>query len=254
MLLLSALALCQCRKQESAPEQARGAPRDPNANGERLRKAAGDWPARWAAVEALPDCAPLLSGAQERAACKNAEQALTAIQAASARNAPDAELTDLAAAAALAAQRATQHLRRAGMAELVELRRAQSDPNAPSSARPHPSATSSARPHPSATSGARPHPSPAASEAAPRQQQSPTLDAITSYARVATLGLRHLGMYLELGPVAVRRRAYDALAKLCRDEPHWAGLRVLVREAELVEADPDLKRRLGALRAQLGPG
>jgi hypothetical protein len=85
-----------------------------------------------------------------------------------------------------------------------------------------------------------------------RSQSSKDLDAIGAYSRVATLGLRHLAVYLELGALEQRRSALGELERLAREEPHWAALRALVNEALLVEADAELKRELSRLREQLG--
>ena len=85
-----------------------------------------------------------------------------------------------------------------------------------------------------------------------RSQSSKDLDAIGAYSRIATLGLRHLAVYLELGPVEQRRSAFSELQRLAREEPHWAALRALVNEALLVEVNAELKRELSRLREQLG--
>jgi hypothetical protein len=247
LLVLSAFCLCQCRKTPPAEKQAPLAYVDVNANGTRLAAALRDWPARWKDVPALADCTPLLEVETERESCRAAQRAVDELEAALERHATSAELLASISSAALKAQRAAQNLRRSGMTRLVELRRAEAAAaSASASAPPKPSA---APPH-----GAKVPASASAHSLAPRQQQSPDLDAITSYARVAGLGLRHLGDYLELAPIELRRRAFENLSALSAEEPHWAGLHVLVREARLVEGDPELKRKLASLTERLGPG
>jgi hypothetical protein len=245
LLVLSAFCWCQCRRTSPAEKQAPLAYVDVNANGTRLAAALRDWPARWKDVPALADCTPLLEVESERESCRAAQRAVDELKGALERHAPSTDLLASISSAALKAQRAAQNLRRSGMTRLVELRRAEAA-----------AASASAPPKPSAAApqGAKVPASASAHSLPPRQQQSPDLDAITSYARVAGLGLRHLGDYLELAPLELRRRAFQNLSALSADEPHWAGLHVLVREARLVEGDPELKRKLASLTERLGPG
>lgn len=227
---------------------------DPNADGRRLARAESSWRERWRSAD-VPDCAALLSETAERERCVAAVAAKERLRAALEQGTPTPQLLPLIAETALSAQRATQVLRASGVAELFA---AEPDRvHAAASARvPSPSGSAAARSAAAPVASGKPARSavPAAS-AAPlvRRQQSAALDAITAYARVATLALRELGMYLELGPLPLRNTAFLELARLCDQEPHWAGLHALVDEATLVEPDPELKKKLVALQKALGP-
>lgn len=221
----------------AAPSALSSGARDPNPNPKRFDAALAQAGERWRHID-LPDCSPLLADPRELEHCTGTRQAVDAVRAGLARGAAPEEVALLASNAALSAQRASQALRAAGMRRLLEQRAAASKP--------------SAAPAPSAPPAAAKAPLRAGASAPVRTQENRDLDAITAYARVATLGLRELGTVLELGPLSSRQRAFGELTRLAREEPQWAGLRALVAEAFLVEAEPEQKQQLRRLKEQLG--
>jgi hypothetical protein len=241
--LCFSLATGACKREAPSPPRPSASSPQPSADPRRFEAALAGLPDRWKGAESsLPDCAPLLAKEAARARCTLTHAAVTALQTALARNAPSSELAPLAANAALSAQRAAQALRESGVARLFQERAVGPRPSA--SAAPPPAVTGHAgHAHPSVS---------ALPSALVRAQGSKDLDAINAYARVATLGLRQLAIYLEFGPLELRQGALRELERLAREEPHWAGLRALVNEALLVEADAELKRELTRLREQLG--
>jgi hypothetical protein len=240
-VLWLAIASPACKRESPAPPRPQASAPTPSADPKRFATARAGLGERWkGAASSLPDCAPLLAKEAERASCAAARAAVTALEAALSRGAPDSELLPLSATTALAGQRAAQRLRESGVARLFQERPTR------------PAASVSAEPSP-AVSARAPQPSLSALPSAlVRSQGSKDLDAIGAYSRIATLGLRHLAVYLELGPLELRRSALGELGRLAREEPHWAGLRALVNEALLVEPDAGLKRELQRLREQLG--
>lgn len=210
---------------------------------ERLVQALAAVQARWQSLGALPDCVALLAKADERERCAAAQKQLAARQAAAlAPNTTDATRLELATQVALSSQRASESLRASGVNRLLETR-------------PKPSASGSASPP--AASAARAKTIAAASavatKAAPtREQSDPYLDAIQAFARVTTVALAEVRAYLEFGDNALRSVALTRVETLVSEQPHWAALASLVNEAHLVESEPALKQRLGALRARLG--
>jgi hypothetical protein len=56
--------------------------------------------------------------------------------------------------------------------------------------------------------------------------------------------VRHLGAYLEYDALPVRRAAFETVKRLRNEHPQWPLLDRLLREAALLEADPELKRQL----------
>lgn len=78
-------------------------------------------------------------------------------------------------------------------------------------------------------------------------QHNPTLSAILEYSRLGSLALRHLATYVEHGPPNVRAQGIGELVRLSKEQPRWAGLESLAREALLTESDPELERKLDNL-------
>lgn len=239
------LSLHACKRKAPPPPRPVASTQLPNDDPHRFAAATAGLAEHWRGTDRLlPDCTPLLAKEAERASCVATLAAVTALSAALARGAPPSELMPLAGTAALAAQRAAQRLRKSGVARLFEER--QKGPSASASASPSASAGAIVQ------KPARPGHPPAHPSVPVRSQGSRDLDAITAYARVATLGLRHLAIYLEFGPLALRQSALAEIERLAREEPHWAALRALVSEALLVESDAGLKRDLTRVRDQLG--
>ncbi|HET9930415.1 MAG TPA: hypothetical protein VFQ35_07005 [Polyangiaceae bacterium] len=221
---------------------------------ERLVQALAAVQARWQSLGALPDCVALLAKADERERCAAAQKQLAARQAAAlAPNTTDATRLELATQVALSSQRASESLRASGVNRLLETR---PKPSASGSASP-PAASAARAKTVAVASAARAKTIAAASavatKAAPtREQSDPYLDAIQAFARVTTVALAEVRAYLEFGDNALRSVALTRVETLVSEQPHWAALASLVNEAHLVESEPALKQRLGALRARLG--
>jgi len=56
--------------------------------------------------------------------------------------------------------------------------------------------------------------------------------------------LRNLGAYLEYAELPVRRAAFETVKQLRNEHPQWPLLDAELREAALLETDPDLKRQI----------
>jgi len=61
--------------------------------------------------------------------------------------------------------------------------------------------------------------------------------------------LRNLGAYLEYAELPVRRAAFETVKRLRNEHPQWPLLDAQLREAALLESDPDLKRQLADFSA-----
>lgn len=233
---------CKRSSPAPAPQQAASA-KTPDPDPGRFAAQVASFGERWKGADAtLPDCAPLLERESERESCAATRRAATALRAALTRGAEASELIGLSGAAALSAQRASQLLRKSGVARLFREQKNQLAPSASGAAHPPQPVAPTAKP-----SSVKSLPS-----ALSRNQSNPDLDAITAYARIATLGLRQLAAYLEFAPRELRESALAEVERLAHEEPHWAALRAVIDEAFLVEPDPTLKQRLKRLREQLG--
>lgn len=190
---------------------------------------------------------------KDRELCAQAARALERLQQSFQRPTPEETRLRNAAELALAAQRATEQLRASGLSELLAERRALS-PSAPSasgSAPPPPSSAPAATSAPKAPASAPSAPLDPHAHAHAQEHQNPTLDAILAYGRLASLALRTIATYLEHGPPETRRRALAELTRLADARPRWSALAALVKEARLVEADPELERKLEGLESRL---
>jgi len=257
LLALSACAVGCRRAPKTEPRPVPSAASDPFADGKRLAAERATLPERWKNADKLPDCTALLAESAERELCARARAASLEVQQALAANATDASHCALAATAALQAQRASEALRQAGLARLFNERNAalaagSATPNgAPAQQHAH---DHEHRPLPSASAKSAVAAASARHGHEARVHDNPDVHAIQAYARVGTLGLRHLGMCLQYGPLALRGAAAAELERLGREQGNWAGLRALVLEAKLVEPDPAQKRRLQALLDSLKSG
>jgi hypothetical protein len=59
--------------------------------------------------------------------------------------------------------------------------------------------------------------------------------------------MRALAAYLDYAELPVRRSAFEAVKRLREQHPQWPLLDETIREARLLERDPDLKQALLAL-------
>lgn len=144
----------------------------------------------------------------------------------------------------LAAQRAAERLRKKGIGALM--------PDPTDRAEPKRAAQSD-RASSSSSSRAASQPTPSAHHDHDHQRKldNPELNAILAYSRVSALSLRQLATFLEYGPRPVRARAVAELARLGGEQPQWAKLESLAREAHLIERDPELKGELAKLVTSL---
>lgn len=250
-LLLAGLALVGC-KPEGVPNDAAPGPSSSTDGASeavqagRLERALAPWPDRWKRESPPPECAELLNP-PERAVCATAEEALAVVQRASARSPADLlkPVTDLA----LAAHRTTGALRLAGFSELLANREERDrDPHG----KPDTISDTDASPRvPAADTDPRRPDADLEIARARRKHQNPTLSAIVAYSRLASLALRQLAVYLEFGPKSLRRRTLNGLSRLAAEEPRWRELVALVRQAALLEHDPELRKDLEKLQGQL---
>ena len=249
LLALSSHGVGCRRPPKPEPRPASSAAADPLADGKRLTAERATLPERWKNAESLPDCTAQLTEPADRELCVRTRSAIVEVQQALANKATDATHCALAASAALQSQRASEALRQAGLARLFDERKAAlaagsaAPSGAPPQRRPHDHEHEHASPLASARHGRE-----------ARVHDNPDVQAIQAYARVSTLGLRHLGMCLQYGALALRGAAASELERLGREQGNWAGLRALVLEAKLVEPDPAQKRRLQALLDSLKSG
>ena len=81
----------------------------------------------------------------------------------------------------------------------------------------------------------------------------PIAQLMGSSVRLERDAVRHLGAYLEYAELPVRRSAFSTVKRLHEQHPEWPLLRQLLREAALLESDPDLKSQLATLSASAQP-
>ena len=72
LLTSTSLVACQSRSGGPAPAPSASAVFDRNANGKLLQQSLAQWSKRWAEVQPLPDCGPLLGVAPSLELCKQA--------------------------------------------------------------------------------------------------------------------------------------------------------------------------------------
>lgn len=83
------------------------------------------------------------------------------------------------------------------------------------------------------------------------QNEGPVARLMNVAVRLERDVLRHLGAYLEYAPaVPMRRAAFQTIKALREQHPEWPSLERLLREAALLESDPELKRELRELAAR----
>jgi len=248
-LLGVTLGASSCRAKKSEPA-AVPAPSARFADGAKLARSLDVWRARWRTETPPPDCVPLLADAGEQKLCRDAASALERVKArAEGADATNAALSDGAALARTAAEAARklrfrdmEYMGREGMA-LGGARPAGSTP-------PAPSATTSAPRAPGAAASATPD----AGTAPPGvRHDDPYQPALRAYGRLEAEALRYLGSFLELGSLSVRRAAFAELRKLWPETSRPSHpLQQVIRQASLLETDPELKAEIQKLDAK-GP-
>jgi hypothetical protein len=239
------LAVSGCRAKKSEP--AAGPPPSAGfADGAKLARSLDVWRARWRSETSPPDCTPLLASVDEQKLCRDAASALERVKArADAADASNAALTDGAELARTAAEAARklrfrdmEYMGREGMA-LGSARPAGSVlPPGSASARPQaPRAAASALDAGTPPPGVR--------------HDDPYQPAVRAYAKLEAEALRYLGSFLELGSLPVRRAAFNELRKLWPETSRPSHpLQQVIRQASLLETDPELKAQIQKLDAK----
>lgn len=236
-------------KQRAQPGHGTPAPSasDRYADGARLGAALGEWRKRWQNEGEPPSCAALLTRAEEQRLCVEAAEQLVPVKARAAAldRSPDA----LREAAELArrAGRATQKLRFRNMEYMGSEGLSLAAARGSASAGPHPSASAPLPPKHPPVPKAGPSASGATDAGAPEgtTREDPYQPLIRAYGKLEVGAMRYLGTFLELGPLAERKLAFEQIRILWEEAsrpPHT--LQQIVRQASLLEQDPDFKAAL----------
>lgn len=188
---------------------------------------------RWQAQPELNECAASLKEKADVQLCQAASSALA--QLTRVQGTRDASDLPVVAEGALALTRLSQRLRYLSLEEL-SARRPAGDGGAP-----HPAIAGSAR-MPSLPRGkvAASHDEQRAFELS----DGPVARLMSTTIHLERDAVRNLGAYLEYAELPVRRAAFETVKRLRNEHPQWPALDRLLREATLLEADPDLKREL----------
>lgn len=210
------LALSSCRHEASKEQPAPRASASGGFEARALNRHFDEQIARsrklWQSKPSLGECA-VLSENPDRELCKTAGTSLTALEQPS-----DATAEQTLAAlskAALALARLSKRVRYLSLAELAE-HRVQSDAGA-----------------------SRPM----------EIVEGPISRLMESTVRLERDVMRELGAYLEYAEPPVRRKAFEIVKALQAQHPQWPLLKQTIREAKLLEREPDLKAQLVALDA-----
>jgi hypothetical protein len=250
-IALTALALCGCRHgdQRATPDASASASASASANiyaqGAReshfqteLTRAR----ARWKGKPTLGECSIALHEKEDLDLCQAARGALAVLE-----QDPDAPLESALPAlenGALSLARLSKRLRFLSISELSK-KRMTGDAGAP-------------------TTHAAPSAHGIFRGPAKRQQEpghrgtfelsdGPISQLMATSVRLERDVVRNLGAYLEYAELPVRRTALATVKRLREQHPQWPLLTQLVREAALLESDPDLKGQLAALSASAQP-
>gem|GEM_PF-1049081 len=197
---------------------------------------------RWQSKPNLDDCTVVLHQDGDAALCHTAAAALTAIEHLD-PSLPTERILPVLADGALSLARLSERARYQSLAELGEK---------------HVTGSASAAPATSGSASALSKPTPprplSSSTCVPQQEQhalelgeSPVAKFLPVALRLERDALRNLGAYLEYAPLDARRAALGSVKQLRATHPQWALLDHLIREAALLESDPDQKRALREL-------
>ncbi|HEX7450696.1 MAG TPA: hypothetical protein VF294_00345, partial [Polyangiaceae bacterium] len=195
----------------------------------------------------LDDCTVVLHQDGDAALCHTAASALSAIEQID-PSLPIGRLLPVLADGALALARLSERARYQSLAELGEKRVTGDAAAAPAASG---SAASTSKLAPPRLTPAKPLPS--GTLALPKEQHaleltdSPAGKFLPVVLRLERDSLRNLGAYLEYAPLDERRAALVSVKELRDTHPQWALLDRLIREAALLESDPDQKRALNEL-------
>jgi len=197
--------------------------------------------AHWKSKPHLGDCSVALHEKDDLVLCQAADSALEVLEqdpeAAAGSALPALEKS------ALALARLSKRLRFLSLGELSKKRLA-ADAGAPTPA------ASPSGPRPFRATADRPQ------EHGHRTFElgdGPITKLMGTSVRLEREAVRNLGAYLEYAELPVRRSAFDAVKRVHEQHPEWPLLAQLLREAALLESDPDLKSHLSALSASAAP-
>jgi hypothetical protein len=201
---------------------------------------------RWQEKPEIGDCAKVLSEKSDQDLCLAASNALNVVEALDPA-APPATALPVLADGALALTRLLERARYLTFEDMSR-RRVESDAGAAPSA----SAATRAR-APSAPGSAAPLGSQRFFHMSQREHKSlrlndsPIARLLENTARLERDVLRQFSAYLEYAPLPVRKTAYDTAKQLSAKHPEWPTLSHVLREAAVLETDPELKSRLNDL-------
>ena len=197
--------------------------------------------ARWQSKPTVGDCTPALSEKGDIELCEAAQKAIAALEAN--LDAPLERTLPQLAETALAMARLSQRVRYLSLAELAK-KRLQTDGGAP----PIPSAGARA---PLARRNLRDHGQRGTFELG----DGPVSRLMGQSVHLERDLVRNLGAYLEYAPLPTRRAAFETVKHLRDEHPQWPLLTQLLREAALLESDPELKQQVQTFSASgLPPG
>ena len=189
--------------------------------------------ARFGGKPTLGDCAGTLPNPTDQALCQAATRALSALEAEPSA-APEQALR-LLGEGALALARFSERMRYLSLAEISD--RSERRGVVPGAASAAPSAAK------------RPGPLPRPVQGAAEIKDGPIARLMATTVHLERDVMRNLGAYLEYGELPVRRAAFETVQGLRAAHPQWQLLESRLREAALLEADPQLKRELEAFIA-----
>ena len=188
---------------------------------------------RWQGKPVLGECAAALDEKADVELCQAASTALD--QLGRAQGARDASALPVLAEGALALTRLSQRVRYLSLGEL-SARRPAGDGGAPHA----PAAGSALVPSLPRGKLAASHDGQHAFELS----DGPVVRLMSTTIHLERDAVRNLGAYLEYAELPVRRTAFETVKRLRNEHPQWPALDRLLREAALLEADPELKREL----------
>jgi hypothetical protein len=248
-LAFAALVLCGCRNGERRPTPLAA----PSVSASSSRYAGGAREAHfqveltraratWKSEPSLGECSVALHEKDDLELCQAARNALAVLT-----RDPEAPLERALPAlenGALSLARLSKRLRYLSLGELSKKRLA-GDAGAPTL----PAAPPARGPLPGPSNRLREH----GQRGAFVLNDGPISQAMATSVRLERDTLRNLGAYLEYAELPARRSAFATAKRLHEQHPEWPLLARLLREAALLETDPDLKSQLAALSASAQP-
>ncbi|HEX3773621.1 MAG TPA: hypothetical protein VHV51_04100 [Polyangiaceae bacterium] len=199
---------------------------------------------RWQEKPEVGDCAKVLQEKPDQDLCLAATNALGAVEALDPAVAPASALPVLADGALAL----TRLLERARFLTMEDMSRRRMEGDAGTAA----PASASAR-APSAPSIGAPFSSQRVFRLNQREHKSihlsdsPIAHLLENTSRLEHDVLRQFSAYLEYAPLSVRTMAYERAKQLSSQHPKWPTLSHVLREASVLETDPDLKSKLNEL-------